>query len=627
MTDLELPHRSGLARLQSIATPNLVVLACVIAVAVAISVLQIRDHPQFSRVDEPQHFDYALKSPSAGVRIGEQYGLEATKTYACRGIDLPGLAPGSPRLPDCGDPQPDPTRTHSIGYNSAYLHTPVYYTATGLAGEAILRLPGVDSSLVAYRLAGVVWLAAGLAMVWYALGLARVGLWGRAAVVGLLGVSPMVVHGSAFVNPDAAGLLGGGLVLVALMKWEGGRWPWWTVPVASLLAVALRLTNSAAVGVVVVYLALRVWQKREMVRERLLVAATSAGAALATVLVWRIWQQARKLDDEQDLPLYGSERFDHFRWESLDNQLRAVVTPFREQWIPEALPRGTLVPLAGIADIGLLVLLGAGVAFVAAKSAQRALVGGVFAAMVGMGLLTMLTNYWTLSRDSLAPGRYGLAILPFAAVAVAPLLRRRLLARALIGMLAVATAGAMFHGIAFHGPNAAIAASPDNETTMGIWCSTTSSTYSWRWNEVRDDATYHVSIDGWSWEEQEGTTFTLEGQQPDSEAKLMVQAGDDQVWDSGPSGSKTCRTAPDTPLVVTCTTTSSSHLWVWNLVPGATKYRIRSDTAHPWFEQTRLTRVFEGAEPNEEAVLYVQAGNADGWNVEGTAEKACRTRP
>ncbi|MCY3577295.1 MAG: hypothetical protein OXH53_08275 [bacterium] len=627
MTDLEKPHGRGLERLKSAVTPRWVVLACVIAVAVAISVLQLRDHPQFSRVDEPQHFDYALKAPSAGVRIGERYGLVATRTYACRGIDLPGLVPGSPRLPECGDPQPDPTRTHSIGYNSAYLHTPAYYTATGLAGEVILRLPGVDSSLVAYRLVGVVWLAAGLAMVWYALGLAQVGIWGRAAVVGLLGVSPVVVHGSAFVNPDATGLLGGGLVLVALMKWESGRWPWWTVPVASVIAVALRLTNSAAVGVVAVYLALRVWQKRDKVRERLLVAATSASAAFAIVLGWRFWQEARKLDDEQDLPLYGSERFDYFRWESLDNQLRAVVTPFREQWVPEALPRSTLVPLAGIADIGLLVLLGAGVAFVAAKSAHRALIGGVFAAMVGMGLLTMLTNYWTLSRDSLAPGRYGLAILPFAAVAIAPLLRRQVLVRAMVGVLALTTTGAMFHGIVFYGPNTAIAVPPDDETTMGVWCSTTSSTYSWRWNEVPEATTYHVSLDGWSWEEHQGTTFTLEGQLPNAEATLLVQAGDDQVWDRGPSGSKSCRTAPDTPLVVTCTTTTSSHLWVWNLVPGATKYRIRSDAAHPWFEQTRLTKIFDGAEPNEEAVLFVQAGNADGWNVEGTATSACRTRP
>ena len=627
MATPETLSRRVLGKITSVSASGAAVLACVVGVAVAISVLQMRDHPQFSRVDEPQHFDYALKAPSAGVRIGEQYGLEAMGVFACRGIDLPGWVPGSPMLPECGDPLPDPTLSHSNGYNSAYLHTPVYYTATGLAGELMRHLPGVDSTLIAYRLVGAVWLAAGLALVWYALGLARVGIRGRAAAVGLLGVSPMVVHASAFVNPDAAALLGGGMVLVALLKWESGRWPWWAVPVASVVAVCLRLTNSAAVGVLAVYLGLRVWQKRDRVRERLLVAAASSAAALASVLGWRLWQGFRKLDDEHDLPLYVSERFDYFRWESVDNQLRAVVTPFRDQWIPEVLPRSTLVPLGAIADIGLMVLLGAAVAFTAAKSAHRALVGGVFAAMVGMGLLTMLTNYWTLSRDSLAPGRYGLAILPFAAVAAAPLLRRQVWAQALVGVLACATAGAMLHGVVFYGSQPAIAEPPDNETTMGVWCSTTSTSYLWRWNEVPGADSYHVSFDGWSWEEHAGTTLTATGRPPDTEAVLYVRAGTDQGWDSGPTGSKACRTAPGGPFEVSCSTTSSTFTWAWQPVPGATWYRIRSDEAHPWFEYTRLRRIVGGASPNEEAVLYVQAGNPDGWNTEGTAVSRCRTKP
>ena len=184
------------------------VLVGVLVVVVGIVVLQVRDHPKLSRMDELQHYDYALKAPSGGVRVGEQYGLEAMRVVACRGIDLPGWAPGTPWLSECGDPLPDPARSHSNGYNTAYLHTPVYYSATAAVGEAVL-LGGVDSSLAAYRLVGAVWLAAGLVVVWYALGMARVGAGGRAAVVGLLGVSPVVVHGSAFVNPDAAGLLGG----------------------------------------------------------------------------------------------------------------------------------------------------------------------------------------------------------------------------------------------------------------------------------------------------------------------------------------------------------------------------------------------------------------------------------
>ena len=603
------------------------VLVGVVAVVVGVVALQARDHSKFSRVDELQHFDYVLKSPSGGVRIGEQYGLEAMGVVACRGIDLPGWAPGTPRLSECGDPRPDPTRSHSNGYNSAYLHTPVYYSATALAGEAVLRLPGVDSSLVAYRLVGAVWLAAGLALVWYALGLVGVGIAGRAAVVGLLGVSPVVVHASAMVNPDATALLGGAAVLVALLKWEAGRWPWWTVPAASAAAIWLRLTNSAAVGVIAAYLMLRLWQKRDRVRERLLVAGASSAVAVLSVLAWRLWQSYRQLDEEQDLPLYVAERFGYFRWTSLDDQLRAVVTPFRDQWVPEVLPRNVLVPLGGIADVGLLVLLGAAVAFSAARSAHRALVGGVFAAMVGMGILTMVTNYWTLSRDSLAPGRYGLAVLPFAAVAVAPVLRRRVLAGVLVGALAGATAGAMLYGVLFYGPKPVVAVPPDSETTIGVWCSTTASSYSWRWNEVPGADSYFVSIDGSSWSEQSDTTKTATGRLPNTDAVLQVQASNGHERDNGPSGSRACRTAPGGRPNVSCATTSSSYTWTWDPIEGATQYRIRNDTAHPWFEITRLTKTIEGARPGEDAVLYVQAGNADGWNVEGTANQTCRTTP
>ena len=631
-----MPVNQGFGRFALLVRTGQAVLGCVLAVVLGIVVLQMRDHPKFSRVDELQHFDYALKAPSSGVRIGEQYGLEAMRVVACRGIDLPGWAPGTQRLSECGDPLPDPTRSHSNGYNSAYLHTPVYYSVTGLAGEVVLRLPVVDSSLVAYRLVGAAWLAAGLLLVWYALGLVNVGVWGRAAVVGLLGVSPVVVHASAFLNPDATALFGGGVVLVALLKWESGRWRWWSVTAAVAVAVWLKATNVPAVGVLVVYLAFRVWQERKNLgqdrfrvraRQRVLVALTSTLVALASVLAWRLWQGYRQLDEEKDLPIHTNLRHDSFQWNSLDDQLRAVVTPFRDQWIPEVLPRSVLAPLGGIADIGLLVFLGAALALTASKSAHRALVAGVFAAMAGMGVVTMISFHLALGLDALTPGRYGLAILPFAAAAVAPVMRRHVLAPVLVGALACATAAAMLYGVLSYGPKAAIAVSPDSETTMGVWCSTTSTSYFWRWNEVDDATSYHVSFDGWSWQEHKGTTLALAGQPANTDAVLYVQAGSADAWDSGPSGSKACRTAPAGRPNVTCNTTSSSYTWSWDPVQDATWYRIRWDAAHPWFEFTRLSKTIDGADPNTDGVLYVQAGSADGWNTEGAVETVCRTKP
>ncbi|MDE0614232.1 MAG: hypothetical protein OXI32_07455 [bacterium] len=429
--------------------------AIVLAVVIAVVVLQVRDQESFSPIDELQHFDYTLKSPSAGVRIGEQYGTEALQTAACRGIDWPNWEVGSPTLPECGDPQPDSSLAPEGGYNTAYLHSPVYYTATALVGEGIEGIIGV-SPLTAYRLVGVLWLVAGLVLVWLALGWVHVGVWQRAAVVGLLGVSPMVIHASAFVNPDATALLGGGLVLVALLRWESGRWPWWGLVAASALAMWLKFTNAAAVMVVVVYLALRLWQQRDgmsdaqmraRARQRSITAGVTALAALISVVIWRLWQSYRQLAEEGDLPIYVTQRRDSFPWTSVGDKLRAALTPFRDQWIPNGLPRDALAPLAGIADVGLLVLLGAALALGRARSAHRALVAGVVTAMVGVGVVSLITNYVTLSRDPPVPGRYGLAVLPFAAVAIAPVLRRHWAAPALVGVLACATAVAMFFGV------------------------------------------------------------------------------------------------------------------------------------------------------------------------------------
>ncbi|MDE0614231.1 MAG: hypothetical protein OXI32_07450 [bacterium] len=431
-------------------------LVAVLAVSLGIVALQIRDQPAFSPIDEVEHFDYAVKAPSAGLRAGELYGTEALAALGCRGRDWPGWEVGAPTIPKCGDAQPDPRLSPNMGYNAAYLHPPVYYSLTALIGDGMLRLPGVGSTLSAYRLVGVLWLGAGLVLIWLALGMVHLSVWRRVGVVLLLGVSPAVVHGSATVNPDATALFGGGLVALALLKWEAGRWPWWSLAVASTVAVWLKFTNSIAVGALIVYLAVRLWQTRNQPssemsraksRQRYAAGSVTVAAVVASVLVWRVVQRLRQLAPEEELPIHIHLRRDSFPWTSVDDKLRAVLTPLRHQWIPSGLPRDALVLLSDIADVGLLVLLGAAVAVTASRSPYRALVVAVFTSMVGIGALALVSFYLTLSYDPPVPGRYGLAVLPLAAVAVAPVLRRHILAPALVGALACATASAMFYGV------------------------------------------------------------------------------------------------------------------------------------------------------------------------------------
>lgn len=323
-------------------------------------------------------------------------------------------------------------------------------------------LPGVDNKITAYRLVGVIWLVAGMALLWYALGLAALDTTSKAALVTLLGAPPAALYVSTSVHAGNAQLVGGAIVLVALLLWESKRWPWWSVPVASGIAVWLNFNNASAVGALVAYLAYRAWRYRGTENKLLITAGSSFAVTVASVIGWQVWQNHRKLADVQDLPIHQviwGER--GFQWQQIDDELRAVFTPFRDQWIPTW---DVLTPLNGIADIGLLVLMGATLAVTAKRSSHRYFTAGVVTAMAGFGVVTMLSTYAAgYNYFQLTPARYGLALLPLAAVAIAPAVRRIALARLATAAVALATIGAIAYGIF-----ASITPTPDTDVTETI---------------------------------------------------------------------------------------------------------------------------------------------------------------
>ena len=416
-------------------------LALLLAVFVVLSVKQVDNHPQLG-VDEIYYYDYVLKSPSLGIRIGEQVGAEAMATAGCRGIEIWP----EELIPACGDPQPDPNQLWQSGYNVTFQHPPPYFTLTAWGGEVIGWLPGVDDKLHAYRLVGALWLVAGMSLLWYALGLAGLGTVAKAALVALLGAPPAALYVSTSVHAGNAQLVGGALLLVALLLWEARRWPWWSVPIAAAAAMALNFNNAIAVGALVAYLAYLAWRDRGDKNDLLVTAASSFAVAVVSVIGWQLWQNHRKLADVEDLPIHqviwGQKGF---QWQQIDDELRAVFTPFRDQWIPTW---DVLTPLNGIADIGLLVLLGATLAVTAQRSSHRYLTAGVVTAMAGMGVVTMLSTYAAgYNYFQLTPARYGLALLPFAALAIAPAIRAIPLARLATAAVAVATGAAVVYGV------------------------------------------------------------------------------------------------------------------------------------------------------------------------------------
>ena len=451
------------------------VAAVLVAVAVLVG-LHVRDHPALSHIDELQHADYTLKSPFHVPRHGDTIGQEAMEEAACRGIDyplrlsidalndwlhltgergVPQLSPASVvqvQLPPCGSLLLSPDQFPNSGLNTASPHPPVYYTTTALGGKAFEAVPGVDSPITGARLVGILWLGAAAVVLWYVLGSLGASSWTKALLIVLLAVSPRILHASSIVNPDTTALLGGALVLAAALRWEAGRAPPWLMPLVSLVAVWLKFTNSVAVGAAVVYLAVRAWQRRDdltpaTIRRWSMVTGAAVIVTVASIITWSAVQDARGHIDAEQLPTNAIYQVDGFQWDRLGDELFSTLSPLRDPFVPDTLPRSLLEPLGGLLNLLIIVGLGAVALFAAKGSNHRALAATATVGMVATGVVTMVASYLSLGIYFDTNPRYGLSLLPFAVVAFVPVLDNRIIRWGLTAVV-LATAGAALAGVA-----------------------------------------------------------------------------------------------------------------------------------------------------------------------------------
>ena len=462
---------------------RLALLTVLVAVAVLVG-LHVRDHPALSHIDELQHMDYALKSPFHVPRHGDVIGPQAMQEAACRGIDYPlrlsidalndylhltgarGVATIGPEsvrrveLPDCRSLLMTPDQFPNSGLNTASSHPPVYYTTTALGGMALEVVPGVGSPVTGARLMGILWLGAAAVVLWYVLGSLGASVWVKALLIGLLVVSPRVLHESSIINPDTTALLGGALVLAATLRWDQQRAPGWLLPLAALIAVWLKFTNSMAVGAAVIYLAIRTWHRRSSrddpyaseprddppVIHSLAVVGAAVVLTAGSIVAWSAVQEARGLIPPEQLPTNAIYQVDSFQWHNLGDELLAAVSPLRDPFVPDTLPRNWLEPLGDLFNLLVIAGLGAVALFTARGSTPRALAGAAAAAMVATGVVTMVASYVTVSVYFDTNPRYGLSLLPFAIAAVSPVLKNPHIRWALTAILLI-TAGTVLVGV------------------------------------------------------------------------------------------------------------------------------------------------------------------------------------
>ena len=300
----------------------------VAVLAVASSALHVARVTEVSPIDETRNLDYMVRIYDEGhlERLGDRIGQTAMRLEACRGLDY--TLEGRDVDPPCSTRHFDARDFRDDGYNNAVNHPPGYHLATGAIAKVATLLGIANNPLDPARLVGGFWLAAGLMLALYAgelLGVSRVPLVAAATIFAL---APDALNSAAIVNPDAASMFAGGVILVAALLWERERLSIWWLSLAGVLAASFKMTNFLAIGIIILWLLTQAYRQRREPEpdrptpRRYLIAcgALAAGAFVVTV-VWLGIASVRATVDALDLPSNGMFFNSHFpRRPLLDHQ-------------------------------------------------------------------------------------------------------------------------------------------------------------------------------------------------------------------------------------------------------------------------------------------------------------------
>lgn len=400
-----------------------IVLAGLLVTAAVLVGLHVADYPQVSPIDELQHIDYLYKARDLeGVGRGDLFGHEAMDEEACRGLDAEFVPPA------CGVTPYNPRAFQEGGYNTAYVHPPVYYTVTAWIGSAISAVLQTETLVTGGRLVGVLWLGAALAVLWRLMGDLGVRDGTRAGVLLLTMCSPLVLFQASTISPDATALLAGALCLWAVMRYDRGTIPWWVPALAAALAVSLKSTNIIGVGAAVLYLAIRHLQRRAGVAERssarrpdwLVVVAMGAAVALVS-LGFLVLSSSLASIDARKIPMLARMRAPTFPLDGLVSNVR--ITPLQIESL-SVFAWGPLTVIASLVGLGLAIGSIVSIAMSEPGDSVRAVAGAGLVSVLIAGPMFVLVNYLLSEIYTGIPARYSLAAAPAMIVATAVALDR-----------------------------------------------------------------------------------------------------------------------------------------------------------------------------------------------------------
>jgi hypothetical protein len=401
-------------------------------------------NPALFVLDEFAYADYLYKIDSGHwvVRHGELSGQPALRALACRGY-TPAIWNDRP---PCDAVSFDPAVYPNAGINSADIHPPTYFLVTYAGARTLVALGVTDDLLEGGRLFGAAWMAAGLLALWCLLRSFEVERWAAACGLALVAAGPMLLQQWYFLTPDAANVLVGALVMLAVLRWERRRAGRGWLVGAGALAMAFKAPNVVVVVAGGLYLLARAWLASRTLAEddagadldaeeigrrspRELVQASAAliGGAAMTSAVWLVTRAA--LAGPGTTPMERDEQVGMLR----PAQVIENIGRFVNIWDREP---SSLYPLAVITSyllVGSLL-----VALVALSHRDRrwalALVTG--AVLIAGPLLLVGVNFVVRGTYTIVEPRYGSTLVPLQCAIAATFWSRRAALYA-VGALAV----------------------------------------------------------------------------------------------------------------------------------------------------------------------------------------------
>jgi hypothetical protein len=392
--------------------------------------LHISHSPQFSPIDEINHYDYVTRLAAGGFpRLGQDIQPSSIRELQCHGLHLLGVS-----LPACGSPF---TTADRAGYRATITQyeaqqPPTYYALTVPLRWVAIHVFGFED-LTATRVAGLLWLVAGLFTLWVAcrvLGLSPA--WIGAGLL-LISTSPVVMDSASIVSNDAGGIMAGSLVLLAgALAW---RQPWKMMPL-TLFAVALVVTSFKTVDVIVVMAVAALFAVLEITRTRqgapggaraAIRRFGATGGALAaggvlSALGWLVASHQLAIVDPQSIPTWQVLRG---RPNGFTDVLREAVTllaPMSDSF-GAIYPAGTATVTSSarwlnvatvLAELVTVMILAAALSGLFATPRRWFHWAGLVAvpALYAGGVALGYSVHYAYKIDTSLTGRYGLAMVP-----------------------------------------------------------------------------------------------------------------------------------------------------------------------------------------------------------------------